>query len=453
MKNGAKIQRQRRIAIVGAGHVGLVSAACFAELGHIVKCLDIDEERILSLKEGKLPFYEPDLPELVQKTYAAGNLIFTTSYPEAVGDAEFVFIAVATPTSMAGYPDLHNVAAAGREIMRSIGTNRPIIVSKSTGPVGISQTLNQVNETESNGMNLPIVSNPEFLQEGTAVKDFMVPDRIVLGSDDLDARAAVGELYEPLGKPIVYTDMNSAEMIKYACNAFLATKISFINEIAQICERVGADVRDVATGMGLDHRIGPHFLNAGIGFGGSCLPKDVRALSYMGSVYGSHPQLLSAVLEINSEQRRRVIGRLRESLGGLRRAKIALFGLAFKPETDDIRDAPALDLIQLLEYEGAEVIACDPVAAENAARLFPNLSFESDPYAAAEGCDAVVIATEWKQFRELDLPRLRSVMRTPVIADGRNALNQEQARKDGFVYFGIGVPSEATVTAGRAVAV
>jgi UDPglucose 6-dehydrogenase len=345
------------------------------------------------------------------------------------------------------------VRAAGKEIMCCIGANRPIIVSKSTGPVGINQTLDNVKDSGGTGISLPVVSNPEFLQEGSAVRDFMEPDRVVLGSDDPEARAAVGELYEPLGKPIVYTDMNSAEMIKYACNAFLATKISFINEIGQICERVGADVRDVAHGMGLDHRIGPHFLNAGIGFGGSCLPKDVRALSYLGAVYGSHPQLLNAVLEINSEQRRRVIGRLRDALGGLRRARIALFGLAFKPETDDIRDAPALDLIQLLEYEGAEVIACDPVAAKNASRLFPNLKFEGDPYAAAEGCDAVMIATEWAQFRELDLPRLRGVMRTPVIADGRNVLNQEDARNNGFIYFGVGVPSEETVTAGRAVAV
>jgi UDPglucose 6-dehydrogenase len=453
MNNGTKVQQPRRIAIVGAGHVGLVSAGCFAELGHTVKCLDTDEGRILALKQGSIPFYEPGLPELVERNYQAGRLIFTASYAEAVGDAEFVFIAVGTPTSPAGYPDLQNVRAAAKEILHSVGDNRPIIVSKSTAPVGISQTFDHVSETEQPEMRLPIVSNPEFLREGTAVYDFMCPDRVVLGSNDVRARAAVGELYEPLGKPIVYTDMNSAEMIKYACNAFLATKISFINEIAQICERVGADVRDVAHGMSLDHRIGSHFLNAGIGFGGSCLPKDVRALSYLGAVYGSHPQLLNAVLEINNEQRRRMVGRLREALGGLRRARIALFGIAFKPETDDIRDAPALDLVQLFEYEGAEVVACDPVAANNAAKVFPTLRYESDPYQAAAGCDAVVIATEWKQFKELDLTRLRGLMRTPVIADGRNVLDAEKARESGFVYFGIGLPTESTVQAGRAVAV
>ncbi len=439
--------------MVGAGHVGLVSAACFAELGHHVKCLDTDETRIEAIQAGRLPFYEPGLPEAVAKACASGNLTFTASYSEAVSDAEFVFIAVGTPTSLVGYPDLRNVREAGKEILRAAGNNRPIVVSKSTAPVGISQTLNQVTGSEEKGFGLPLVSNPEFLREGTALDDFLRPDRIVLGSDDVDARTAVGELYEPLERPIVYTDMNSAEMVKYACNAFLATKISFINEIAQICERVGADVRDVAKGMSLDHRIGSHFLSAGIGFGGSCLPKDVRALSYLGAVYGSHPQLLNAVLEINTEQRRRLVGRLRDALGGLRRTKIALLGLAFKPETDDIRDAPALDLLQLLEYEGAEVIACDPQAVENASRLFPDLRFADDAYLAADGCDAVVIATEWEEYRNLDLARLARVMKTPIIADGRNALKPEAALEAGFTYFGIGVPTDSPLSASQAVAV
>jgi UDPglucose 6-dehydrogenase len=242
-----------------------------------------------------------------------------------------------------------------------------------------------------------------------------------------------------LDKPIIYTDMKSAEMVKYACNAFLATKISFINEIAEICERVGADVRDVARGMGLDHRIGAHFLNAGVGFGGSCLPKDVRALSHLAAVYGSHPQLLNAVLEINAEQRRRLIGRLRSVLGGLRGTKIAILGLAFKPDTDDVRDAPSLDLINLLEYEEATIVACDPIAAESARRVFPELACESDPILAANGCDALIVATEWQQFRTLDLDALRRVMRTPVIADGRNIFDAETVRGKGFVYLGFGV--------------
>jgi UDPglucose 6-dehydrogenase len=404
-----------------------------------VSCLDTDENRIRRLKLGEMPFFEPGLEDLVVKGCRSGQLILTTSYQQALNGAEFIFIAVGTPTTPGGQPDLQNVRAAGREIAKCLGTNPAVIVSKSTAPVGISQTLEHLRELDS-GFNLPLVANPEFLREGSAIVDFMQPDRVVLGSDDLEARAEVGELYEGLGKPIIYTDMKSAEMVKYACNAFLATKISFINEIAEICERVGADVRDVAKGMGLDHRIGPHFLSAGVGFGGSCLPKDVRALSHLAAVYGSHPQLLNAVLDINAEQRRRLIGRLRSVLGSLRQAKVAVFGLAFKPETDDVRDAPALDLISLLEYEDADIIACDPIAAESARRVFPDLRCETDPYVAAIGCDAVVIATEWQQFRDLDLARLREVMRTPVIADGRNALDGDAVRRHGFVHLGMGVP-------------
>jgi UDPglucose 6-dehydrogenase len=316
-------------------------------------------------------------------------------------------------------------------------------VSKSTGPVGISQALESLREDGS----LPLVANPEFLREGSAVQDFLEPDRVVLGSDDPAAASEVGSLYEPLGQPILYTDMKSAEMVKYASNAFLATKISFINEIAEICERMGADVRDVSKGMGQDFRIGRHFLNAGIGFGGSCLPKDVKALAYLAAVYGSHPQLLNAVLEINVEQRRRLVGRVRDALGGLRHKRIAVLGLAFKPDTDDVRDAPALDLINLLEYEEAEVIACDPVAGEAARSIFPRLSCQTDPYVAANQADAVLIATEWDEFRSLDLRRLRNVMRTPVIADGRNILDPAEVRGLGFVYFGVGLPNGEGVTA------
>jgi UDPglucose 6-dehydrogenase len=424
--------------MIGAGHVGLVTAACFAEIGHNVICLDTDEERINSLARGEMPFFEPGMSELVLKGCASGRLNFTTSYEEAAREAEFVFIAVATPTTPVGLPDLRNVRAAGAAIVQALGSRRAIIISKSTGPVGISQALESLHETVS----LPLVGNPEFLREGTAIHDFMEPDRVVLGSDDAEACADVGSLYEPLGKPILYTDMKSAEMVKYACNAFLATKISFINEIAEICERVGADVRDVAKGMGLDFRIGRHFLNAGIGFGGSCLPKDVRALAYLAAVYGSHPQLLNAVLEINAEQRRRLVGRVRDALGGLRNKKVAILGLAFKPDTDDIRDAPALDLINLLEYEEAEIVACDPVAIEAARKVFPRLNCETDAYRAAEQADAVIVATEWDEFRNLDLIKLRSVMRTPLIADGRNLFDPIVTREAGFIYFGVGLPDE-----------
>jgi UDPglucose 6-dehydrogenase len=442
---------ERRIAIIGAGHVGLVTAACFAKLGHRVICMDVDTARIDRLERGEMPFFEPGLSDLIDAGRNSGRLSFTSSLVNALHNAQFAFIAVGTPTTIGGLPDLSNVRAAGRAIAEAGLPDGAILVSKSTGPVGISQALEHLREVD--GFRPPLVANPEFLREGTAVLDFLEPDRVVLGSDDMKAATAVGELYETLGKPIVYTDMKSAEMVKYACNAFLATKISFINEIAEICERVGADVRDVARGMGLDHRIGRSFLNAGVGFGGSCLPKDVKALAYLAAVYGSHPQLLNAVLEINAEQRRRLVGRLRDALGSLRHRRIALFGLAFKPDTDDVRDAPAQDLIGLLAYEEAEIVACDPVAIENMRELFPNLQYEGDPYEAALGCDAVVIATEWTEFRNLDLARLHKAMRTPVIVDGRNALDGEAIRANGFVYFGVGVPDGGRAAAATMVAV
>jgi UDPglucose 6-dehydrogenase len=435
----------KRISVIGAGHVGLVTAACFAELGHSVVCMDVDAERIEALRHGVLPFYEPGLKPLVDAHYGT-RLRFTTDYAEAVAGAEFVFLAVATPTTQLGSPDLRYVRSAARSVARAAGGSRPVLVSKSTAPVGITETLENILAQESNGYEpLKVVANPEFLREGTAVRDFLEPDRVVLGSADVEARAAVGELYESLECPMLYTDIKTAEMVKYASNAFLATKISFINEIAAVCEKVGADVRDVARGMGLDPRIGRDFLSAGIGFGGSCLPKDVRALSHLATVYGSHPQLLNIVLQINQEQRRRLVTRLRATLGGLRDARIAVFGLAFKPGTDDMRDAPSIDLIRLLEDEEANIIACDPVAIDAAKQIFPDLDCEIDPYVAAAGCDAIVLATEWAEFRDLDLNRLREIMRNPVLVDGRNLWDPDEARAHGFTYLGVGVPDVAGV--------
>jgi UDPglucose 6-dehydrogenase len=445
---------ERKIAVVGAGHVGLVTAACFAELGHSVACIEIDDERVQGLARGELPFFEPGLGELVEKHSAGGRLTFTSDYAEALRDAEFVFIAVGTPITPDGTPDLRHVRSAARDIVRSAGERRPIIVSKSTAPVGISETLEHMLALEGNGAGpLPLVANPEFLREGTAVRDFLEPDRVVLGSDDAEARAEVASLYEPLDSPIVLTDIKTAEMVKYASNAFLATKISFINEIAAVCERVGADVRDVSTGMGLDPRIGPDFLNAGIGFGGSCLPKDVKALAHLASVYGSHPQLLHAVLQINGDQKRKLIARLRDVLGTLRGRRVVLLGLAFKPGTDDVRDAPALDLIHSLQYEEVELRACDPVAVPAARRAFPDVHYETDPYVAATDADAVILVTEWPEYGRLDLGRLRDVMRTPVLADGRNALDPDEARRQGFVYLGIGLAGESRAANGHRVLV
>ncbi len=441
--SSAQTKNPKRIGVIGAGHVGLVTAACFAELGHRVACMDIDVERVHELGKGNLPFYEPGLQELVLK-HAGDRLVFTSDYREAVSQADFVFLAVATPTTALGSADLRHVRSAVRAVARVAGGKRPILVSKSTAPVGITETLASVLLAESNGEGpLRVVANPEFLRERTAIRDFLEPDRVVLGADDLAARDAVGALYEPLDCPILYTDIRTAEMVKYASNAFLATKISFINEIAEVCEKVGAGVRGVARGMGLDPRIGSDFLSAGIGFGGSCLPKDVRALSYLAAVYGSHPQLLNTVLQINEEQRRRLVTRLRNLLGGLRGTRIAVLGLAFKPGTDDIRDAPAIDLIRLLEYEEADVRACDPFAIEATQAHFPDISCESDPYLAATDCDAVILATEWPEFRDIDFDRLRAVMRRPVLADGRNAWDPEEARRHGFVYLGMGLPEEA----------
>ncbi|MEX1254743.1 MAG: UDP-glucose/GDP-mannose dehydrogenase family protein [Dehalococcoidia bacterium] len=445
---------ERRIAVAGAGHVGLVTAACFAELGHRVTCVEIDRGRIEGLRRGELPFFEPGLGELVERHTVSGRLTFTTDYAEGAGDADFVFIAVATPITPDGTPDLRHVRSAAREVVRVAGERHPIIVSKSTAPVGISETLEHMLALEGNGAGpLPLVANPEFLREGTAVRDFLEPDRVVLGSDDTDARDEVASLYEPLGCPVVLTDIKTAEMVKYASNAFLATKISFINEIAAVCERVGADVRDVARGMGLDPRIGPDFLSAGLGFGGSCLPKDVKALAHLAAVYGSHPQLLHAVLQINADQKRKLIARLRDVLGTLRGRTVVLLGLAFKPGTDDVRDAPSLDLIHSLQYEEVDLRACDPVAVDGARALFPDVHYETDPYIAATDADAVILVTEWPEYRQLDLGRLRDVMRTPVLADGRNALDPEEARRQGFVYLGIGLADESRAANGHRVLV
>jgi UDPglucose 6-dehydrogenase len=435
------ISRPRKLAVIGAGHVGLVTAASFAEMGHEVVCVDIDKDRIAAINRGILPFHEPDLGTLVDLHNGRG-LSFTSSYEDAVLGADFAFLAVATPTTAFGSPDLRFVRSAARAVARVAGHHRPILVNKSTAPVGISETLESILAEEANGLPLEVVANPEFLREGTAVRDFLFPDRVVIGSARQEAGTSVGELYSDLGCPILYTDIKTAEMVKYASNAFLATKISFINEIAEICEKVGADVRQVAHGMGMDPRIGPDFLAAGIGFGGSCLPKDVRALSHLAAVFGSHPQLLNTVLQINSEQTRRLVTRLRVLLGGLRGARIAILGLSFKPGTDDIRESPAFDLIRLLEFEEATSVGCDPVAIEATRQVFPHLEYEADPYLAAQGCDAVILATDWPAFRTLDLGLLKAVMRRPILADGRNVWEPEEARRLGFIHLGMGLPEE-----------
>lgn len=426
---------------MGCGYVGLVSGACFAELGHRVDCLDVDRAKIAGLRAGELPIYEPGLAELVRRNRDAGRLAFGDSYAAIVPGADFVVIAVNTPVGDSGRADL----SAIEEVARSIADHvRPgaVVVDKSTVPVGTAEVVQQLIARHVD-FSVPVVANPEFLREGSAVGDFMNPDRLVLGTADAAAGDAVQGLYSGIACPVVRTDLRSAEMIKYASNAYLAARISFINEIAAICERLGADVTTVARGMGLDQRIGPRYLQAGIGWGGSCLGKDVLALEHMAAVAGSHPQLLRVVLEINRDARLGVLRRLRERLGDLRGRRIALLGLAFKPQTDDIRDAPALEIARLLLADGADVSACDPMAARRAAAAEPRAQISDDPLAALAGADAAVLCTEWPQFVELDWAAAARRMRGRIVIDGRNALDGAALRRLGFEYAGLGRPDPA----------
>ncbi|BAJ64751.1 UDP-glucose dehydrogenase family protein [Anaerolinea thermophila] len=428
-----------KICVIGTGYVGLVTGACFADLGNTVTCLDVDETRIERLKQGIMPIYEPGLEQIVLQNVRHGRLHFTTSYPEALKDAEFAFIAVGTPSGVDGEADLQYVRQAA-EAIADIVDHPIIVVNKSTVPVGTGDWVAEVINRRRAGkpLEFSVVSNPEFLREGSAINDFMMPDRVVLGSLHRQAAEKVAQLYQSLRCPIMITDLRTAEMIKYASNAFLATRISFINEIANICEELGADVREVARGMGLDKRIGPAFLDAGLGWGGSCFPKDVKALAHMAVLHGTHPQLLQAVMEINRNQRRRVVVKLRKALGTLDQKVIGVLGLSFKPNTDDIREAPALEVIHLLENEGALVKAYDPQAMENARSVLPRVQLVETPYQVAEGADALVLATEWNEFKQLDFEQIYRSMRQPVIMDARNLWNPDQLRAMGFTYFGIG---------------
>jgi len=431
-----------RMCVIGTGYVGLVTGTCFADIGHQVTCLDIDKTRIDQLQNGVMPIYEPGLKQIVEQNVEAGRLSFTTSYPEALKESEFAFIAVGTPSDEDGEADMQYVNTAVNSIAENLD-HEIIIVNKSTVPVGTGDWVAEIIEN-INGQRHPkfsVVSNPEFLREGSAVNDFMKPDRVVLGSTNLEAAHKVAELYEPLRSPIMITDLRTAEMIKYASNAFLATRISFINEIANICESLGADVREVARGMGMDNRIGPAFLDAGLGWGGSCFPKDVRALAYMAATRGAHPQLLQAVMDINHNQRKRAVQKLETALGGLEGRLIGILGLSFKPNTDDTRDSPALDIIRMLLEAGAEVRAFDPQAMQASQEEIPEIQLCQTPYAVAENADALLLATEWNQFKSLDFEKIKANMKGDVILDGRNLWDGEDLAALGFQYFGVGVPS------------
>ena len=428
----------KNITVIGVGYVGLVTGVCFADLGNHVVCVDINEQKIESLKQGIMPIYEPGLEELVERNVRAGRLSFTTSYAEGLKEAEFVFIAVGTPEGVDGEADLQYVRMAARAIAE-VMDHPLIIVNKSTVPVGTGDWVAEiVREYRNNDVDFAVVSNPEFLREGSAISDFMFPDRIVLGSLNREAAEKVAQLHLPLRAPIMITDLRTAEMIKYASNAFLATRISFINEIANICEALGADVKEVATGMGYDKRIGRTFLDAGVGYGGSCFAKDVKALAYMAEVKGRHPQLLRAVMEINAYQRRSVARKLEEMLGDLRGKTIGLLGLAFKPNTDDMRDAPSITIARALQAAGAHVRGYDPVAMKVAAQVMPGVELVEDAYTLARGCDALVVVTEWNEFKNLDLTRYRDLMNQPVLVDGRNIYEPALMRELGFTYRGMG---------------
>ena len=420
------------IGVIGTGYVGLVTAAGFAELGSEVYCVDIDAEKIERLRRGEVPIYEPGLEQLLVNNRE--RLHFSTDLGEALEHARLLFVAVGTPPTYSGDADLSAVHAVVDAIPAS---DRHALVMKSTVPCGTGAAIRRgFGERGKDGLRY--VSCPEFLKEGSAVEDFLHPDRVVVGDEGDWAGDAVVELYEPLQAPLVRTDIASAEMVKLASNAFLATKISFINEIANVCEETGADVVEVARGMGLDDRIGPKFLQAGIGFGGSCFPKDVDALKQLAGNSGYHFQLLTAVIEVNELQKRRVIGKLHKHLGGLVGMRVALLGLAFKPNTDDMREASSLVLSARLNADGATVTACDPVAEEQARKLVSGIAFADSPLDAVRDADAVVLVTEWPEFIDLDWSAVARAMRGTLVIDGRNALDPQAIRATGLTYEGIG---------------
>ena len=427
-----------RVAVVGTGYVGLTTAACFADLGNDVCGIDTNEDVVSGLQQGRVPFFEPGIQEMIQRNCGLGRLTFTSRYEQGVPDAEFVFLAVGTPMGEAGEADLTQVRQAAATIGTQVRTGA-IIVNKSTVPIGTGDVVSEiVREHLVEPADFAVVSNPEFLREGSAIHDFMHPDRVVIGSHEPEGARRVAELYKPLEATVLVTDLYTAEMVKYASNAFLATKISFINEIARICEKLDADIRVVAQGMGMDQRIGPAFLDAGVGFGGSCFPKDVMALAQMSESIGAHPQMLNAVMDINREQPGRLVEKLHEVVGSLRGITVGVLGLSFKPNTDDMREAPSLSLIASLLKRGASVKAYDPAAMPRAALLVPEVAMQTDAYEVARDAEALIVVTEWNEFRQLDLARVKRLLKRPVLIDGRNIYDSAAMKALGFVYRGVG---------------
>jgi UDPglucose 6-dehydrogenase len=433
------------VCVIGTGYVGLVTGTGFAEFGVQVVCVDKDEEKIASLRRGEIPIYEPGLEDLVQRNLREGRLSFSTDTAEAVAGSLVCIIAVSTPASPDGSTDLAAVEAVSRDIGRALNGYK-VIVTKSTVPVGTHSRVRDWIDDElakrGRQVSFSVASNPEFLREGAAISDFMRPDRVVIGTDDDQATAILQDLYRPLylnETPVVLTNIASAELSKYAANAFLATKISFINEVANLCERVGADVQAIARGMGLDRRIGPKFLHAGPGFGGSCFPKDTRSVVHFAQEHGESFDIVDAVIRVNTRQRERMVDKIVEALGGSTEGKtVAALGLSFKPETDDMRDAPSIDIIQGLVERGAAVRAYDPQALSEASALLPAITACENAYEACRGADVLVIITEWNQFRMLDLNRVKSMLSSPVIVDLRNIYKPDPMRAAGFTYVSVG---------------
>jgi UDPglucose 6-dehydrogenase len=451
-----------RVAMVGTGYVGLVSGACIADFGHQVTCVDTDSAKISALNAGEVPIYEPGLSELVRSNVEQGRLSFTTALNEAVAEADAVFIAVGTPSRRGdGHADLSYVYAAARDIAAAL-RGFTVVITKSTVPVGTGDEVERVIRELRPGDDIAVVSNPEFLREGAAIHDFKHPDRIVVGTDDERARKIMAEIYRPLylnQAPIMFTGRRTAELIKYTANAFLATKITFINEIADLCERVGADVQEVARGIGLDNRIGAKFLHPGPGFGGSCFPKDVRALIKTAQDHDVPMRILEAVETVNDTRKRAMARKVSAAFAGVLRGKtVAVLGLTFKPNTDDMREAPSIPLITALQDMGARVRAYDPVGMEQARQALTGVTYCNGPYDCVEDADAAVIVTEWEQFRALDLGRVSGLMACPVIVDLRNVYRPEDMKKHGFAYTCVGRasargPASISILPGRADAV
>lgn len=429
------------IAVIGSGYVGLVTGACFAEFGVNVTCVDVDAEKINQLSRGQIPIYEPGLDQLVAKNTQAGRLNFTTDIKAAVEQSLVIFLAVGTPPREDGSADLSFIEEAARSVALYMNGYK-VVVTKSTVPVGTGERLRKlIREHQAGKFNFGVVSNPEFLREGAAINDFMRPDRVVIGSSDEEAIAIMRDLYRPLyliDTPVVITSLEAAELTKYAANAFLATKISFINEIANLCDAIGCDVHDVARGIGMDNRIGRKFLHPGPGYGGSCFPKDTTALLSVAQSYQAKSRIVEAVVEVNRRQRGVMVEKIERLVGDLQGKRIAVLGLSFKPETDDMRDAPAIDIIRALVERGAHVRAYDPVAIKQARLALPEIEYAEDEYEAVRGADALVFMTEWNQFRALNMERVRELMRAPKVADLRNIYEPPAMRELGFDYVGVG---------------